>query len=275
MKFHLEELENRLCPSVPTPHDGVILHNPDVVPVFFGSINPTFEQAVLVAVGDYNNSVLPVFGVGAAHAEAPIVLPYPGTLTNGSLTALLNADTQNGTLPSPSANTLYMIFVPQAAMGDVPNAGSYHGGAGFGGSPFPFTVCFTVGPNAGPYGVFHEYAEAVTDPYPGFPGHEGWYGDNFTQEIADLGGGASVNMDGFPVAVVMGPQGQLIPSTPSPPTPLPLPPPSPSPVTVLGIPDFFAQIEQEILAIWSAWISYEEQLFSLEVQLWQQLYGGF
>lgn len=205
--FELELLEERVCPSVPTYHGGPVIQNPQVFTLFVGNYSQSFDQAISVATGDYTK-ILGVFGVQSASRDGVAVIPYPGQLTNASLSNLLVQQIQAGVVPQPSPNQVDMIIVQQASMPDVPNAGAYHTWTYDNGVAVPFTVSFSVGPNAGTYGIFHEYAEVTTDPFV-----TGWFGTNYNEEIADLAGGATFSLDGFTTAAqVVGPDGNFISS---------------------------------------------------------------
>ena len=275
-RLQLEILEERACPSAPTYHGGPIIQDPAVATLFVGAYNPIFDQAVSVAVANYTQ-ILGVFGVhNDASRNGTVTIGPTGPLTNQQVGSLLGQEIAANVLPQPlSPNQMYMVFLDQGSVSDIPNAGAYHTWTTYNGTPIAYTVCFLTGPNAGPYGIFHEYAEATTDPFPGWAGHEGWYTGNY-QEIADLANGASFSLDGFPAATVVGPNGQLITGPTSVVTTNPPPqPPTQPPVSVIDTTTFgvnlFNFFEQEITALESLWQSWLTEVVSLETQLWNQL----
>lgn len=266
MKLSLECLEARVVPSAPTYHGGPVLQNPAVSTAFIGGYNQQFDSALSVAAGDYTR-ILGVFGVQSASRDGTVTLPSPGTLTNAQLGDYLTQQINAGVLPQPSPNQLYFLCIAQSSMPDVPNAGAYHSYFYYNGQAYPYAVVFTVGPNAGTYGVFHEYAEAVTDPLV-----NAWYGNGIDDEVADAAGGDTFSLDGFnTAAAVISPDGSLV-TGPTPFTPIgsSLPPltSTPSPSVFFGLPTF------DFNSILSAWLSGVEQLvdeiFAAETTLFQQ-----
>lgn len=264
-RLQLELLEDRCVPSAPTYHGGPIIQNPAVATLFVGAYNQNFDQAVSVATGPYTQ-ILGVFGVHEATRNGTVTIPSQGTLTNAQVGQLLDQEIAAGVLPQPlSPNQMYMVFLNQSSVADVPNAGAFHTWTYYNGTPIVYTVGFLAGANAGTYGVFHEYAEATTDPFT-----TGWYGDNYNQEVADLGLGNTFPMAGFQVATLMGPNGQFItgPTTTTSPVTQPNPPPPPtitSTISLGGFGDLFSSWEQEIVSWLNSIWQLEQQWINAEL----------
>lgn len=166
-------------PTLPTvvPGSGRVLANPAVVPIFFSSDSlqssiVTFLQAYLGRSAAWK--IMSEYGVGAGTVSAPVVLtPTPAALTDPGVQSLLNARIADGTLPRPTANTLYAIYFPTATTitfgsdTSCKTFGGYHYAAELpDGTRYPYIVVPRCGRGLGSVTATtsHELTEAATDP---------------------------------------------------------------------------------------------------------------
>jgi len=250
------------------------MQNPAVATVFVGGYSQLLDTAISTATSNTYTGNLGIFGVQSATRNGSLVTGNPGVLTSPQIANYLDQLIASNQVPQPlSSNQMYMLVLSnQTTIPDLPNAGAYHSETSYNGVPVVFTVVSAVGPNAGTYGVFHEYAEAATDPL-----FDGWYGSSpLTEEIADLAHGSDYNLQGVDAAAVVGPSGQLITSA-TPFTPIQQPPPPvvsfpsinlPGDGFLGGIVAFWEQEIDEIIGLWQQW---EAQVLSWETALWGEI----
>lgn len=276
MRPTLETLEDRCAPSTaPTYHGGLVQQDPAIATLTAGTQPTNFQAMVNTLVNNYLATDLGVFGVRSASWNGNAQVGDPGPLANADVQQLLVQEINAGALPQPLSRDQQYLVILNHPITDVPGAGAYHSNFYDGNQLVIYDVVWATNPAAyDTYGLYHETAEAATDPT-----GTGWYADGVTNgEIADLAPGDGFNLEGFDAAVVMGPDGQFI-AGPTPYTPLSQssPPPPPSPTTPIWMPTggVFDQIaswwQQEIDAIVSAWQAWEAQFASIEAQLWTSL----
>jgi hypothetical protein len=170
-----------------TDAGGPVLTAPQLVTVTF----PGYAEAAHVqglgawiASSDWISSIGKDYGVGPGSQVAEVVLPSaaPGTLSDQDIQQLLAGDIANSTLPAPTPNTLYVLYIPAstaatsfaggpdcgAALGHI--VGGYHWEAQPStGTPFPYAVIASCEGQAEAdldLSASHEIAEGLTDPFP-------------------------------------------------------------------------------------------------------------
>lgn len=279
MVLKLEQLENRWVLSAPTYHGGLVMQNPAVSTVFVGGYSQKFDEAISLATGIFTQN-LGAFGVQSATRNGTITTGSPGILQNTTdIGNLLDSLIASNQIPQPlSPNQMYILVLGnQTIVPSVPNGGAFHSEAFYDGTPIVYVVVFSTGPNAGTYGVFHDYAEAATDPL-----FNGWYGDDpSTQEIADLANGFDYDLRGLDAAAVVGSNGQLITSPTNfvPVTGLTTNPSNSTTSPTFPIlfsnfnlgTNFFTIWQQGIDSLVSFWESWESNLLGIEARLWNAL----
>jgi hypothetical protein len=170
-------------PQIPD-NGGPILANPEIVTVTFPGY--AFESDVQ-AFGAWvpGSAWLPAvgaeYGIGAATASAVVLTSdaAPASASDATTRALLDARVADGTLPTPGANTLFVLYYPPSTTvtgfdgGPICNGvlGGYHWEGSIGGRNTPYAVVPVC--STGAQAVFyaeaaagHEIVEAVTDPFP-------------------------------------------------------------------------------------------------------------
>jgi hypothetical protein len=186
-----------------TYRGGPLLSAVEVVTVFWGaapmeSLNAFFSFVLaspyLVQLSEYST---PKYAIGAGRlaGTAQVSHPAPGaSVTDAAIQQMLEGEVARQSLPAPTANTLYFVFLPpgvtvvagkdrscQAFCGyhDRSNGGLYYAAV-----PYPNCAGCTGGLtvlDALTSVCSHELAEAITDPVPG----QGWY-DDANGEIGDI-----------------------------------------------------------------------------------------
>jgi hypothetical protein len=224
----LEILEDRTVPTNITYHGGPTIPHVQVDNIVTGQ-QPVDTTALMQAlVRDYLPLLGPNYSIGAGTLRSAITAnPLSGSTINDNMVQnLILQEINSGAVPPPDGNQLYFVFL---APGQTSPMGSYHSGffavrdsSGYhivtngqpsGGVLIPITYAVSVidaaHPDQLPRWASHELAEAVTDP----DGITGFYDDGLggNGEVADIY--ALQNpflLDGYNVAVLSGPQGQMI-----------------------------------------------------------------
>ncbi len=202
-----------LAPSAArlTYRGGPLLTAVEVVTVFWGAawneakaqgtaqgLNDFFQFVVsspyLDQLGEYNTPVQTI-GRGRYAGTARVIDPAPaGSVTDKAIQDMLQGEVARKSLPAPTANTLYFVFLPP---GVSVVAGSERSCQAFCGyhdrsasalfyAVVPYPNCSGCLGALGPLDALtsvcsHELAEAITDPVPG----QGWY-DDANGEIGDI-----------------------------------------------------------------------------------------
>jgi hypothetical protein len=242
----LEVLEDRTVPTNITYGGGPLLTHVRVNDIVMGA-QPVDTSALMQAlVRDYLPMLSPYYNVGAGTLRSiASATPFAGNPSNAQVQNLVLREINAGVVAAPDASQLYFVFLaPGQSVSDytIPDLGGYHSAflaihdaTGYHlptpGAVYPSPPQFVVIPYAVQYGqdsqhiqkgASHELAEAVTDPQP-FSGYADRSGDLANGEVADIYDfDAPFLLDGYQVAVLSGPQGQMIGTPIPPPTPIPL-----------------------------------------------------
>jgi len=193
-----------------TDAGGPVLVNPALVTVTFPGY--ALEQQVqtydtFLAGSDWLATIGKDYGVGAGTAtQVVLASAAPSSLTDDDVEQLLQARIGDQTLPSPTADTLYVVYIPVgtdetdfagyddcgAAQGHI--VGGYHWESTAQGAPFAYAVvssCQGQSLSDLELAASHEIAEGATDPFPASNPAWGiadpknpWHYDN--SELADL-----------------------------------------------------------------------------------------
>jgi hypothetical protein len=233
----LERLERRDVPTV-TYHGGGVLPNVEVQALYYGSdwynnatyFNQTgYLEGFLNSVvhGSYMDALTNAgYGVGRGSFDAGRIgtanLNKAYYLTDAGIQSAVQGYITNGTLKSPDANRLYVVFVEDNVAVSTPSGNSqrdflgYHGA--FAGRDYygyaadiHYAVISYQGGSIGNASLYwlsalngitdvasHEIAEAVTDPNVAYRGL-GWYDDAANGEIGDITNGQTVFLNGYAV----------------------------------------------------------------------------
>ncbi len=191
-----------------TYRGGPLLTAVDVVTVFWGSawqaqsdqidkIN-AFYDAILQSGYMDNLSEYSVSGQTIGHgtrvATATVSTSEPGTSVTDDAIRTFLQDAVGSSLPAPTANTLYALYLPAGTTVTMGGSASCQSFCGYHDST-DSSIYYSVVPNPGCTGCLgglqpfdaltsissHELAEAITDPVPG----TGWY-DDANGEIGDI-----------------------------------------------------------------------------------------
>jgi hypothetical protein len=235
-KLELESLEDRLAPTV-TFHGGALLPHVEAQAVYLGSdwtanSSATAQANTLDAFvaslvnGPYMDMLSGAgYNVGRGTASAgafdPLSLNKNALLTDATIQSDLQLAINSGTVNSPDANRLYVVFVEDnVAVGLADGTMSrkdflgYHGAfAGTNRAGTPADIRYAVIPYPG--GTIgnlavpnvsalqsmtevasHEIAESVTDPDVDY-GALGWYDDALNEEVADIADEQMVVLGGY------------------------------------------------------------------------------
>jgi hypothetical protein len=233
----LERLEGRDVPSV-TYHGGGVLPHVEVQALYYGSDwynNTTYYNQTGHLDGFLNNAVQGSYmdslanagyGVGRGSFDAGKIgtasLNKAYYLSDANIRSALQGYISNGTLRSPDANRLYVVFVEDNVAVSSPAGNSqrnflgYHGafagrdaygyaadihyavitypGASIGNASLPWLSALDGITQV----ASHEIAEAVTDPNVNYKGL-GWYDDAANAEIGDITNNQTVFLNGYAV----------------------------------------------------------------------------
>jgi hypothetical protein len=227
--LRLEALEDRFVPTV-TYHGGNLLFHVEVQGVYLGSAwqnNSSLFQSTgqyEAYLGDIVNSgyfdMLSDTGpghyaIGRGSSTPGVIIPKSLNsnffLQDSTIRSTLQTYITNGSLASPDANRLYVVFVEpdiavqmgQGGAESIHNFLGYHGAyAGRSASGFAADIRYAIITypngrvhNAGVPGLTpfqdatevasHEIVEAATDPDVNYK-TLGWYDDDYNEEISDL-----------------------------------------------------------------------------------------
>jgi hypothetical protein len=193
-----------------TYRNGPLLTSVQVVSVFWGAawngaqqataqqlnafLRFVVDSAYLDQLGEYNTKQQTI-GRGRFAGTATVTDPAPGTsVTDGAIQQLVDQQVGRKSVPAPTPNTLYCVFLPP---GVTVVAGTdrscqvfcgYHdrSASGLFYAVLPYPDCAGCLADLAPIDALtsvcsHELAEAITDPVPG----QGWY-DDANGEIGDV-----------------------------------------------------------------------------------------
>jgi hypothetical protein len=195
-----------------TYRNGPLLTNVEVFTIFWGTAwndaanSPLIEQmnaffayiltsTLIDQLGEYSVPGKTI-GHGTVVGTKTITDPSPGkSVTDAALQQFLQAQISGGTLPAPSANTLYFLFLPPATQVKQGTSASCKDFCGYHEATPTSDIFYAVMPFPGCSGCLggletlpaltstssHELCESITDPIPG----QGWYDDN-NGEIGDI-----------------------------------------------------------------------------------------
>jgi hypothetical protein len=225
----LEVLEDRTAPTVDIVYSGgPTIQHVQVNNIVMGAqpMNTTVLMQDLVR--DYLPLLGPYYGVGAGTLRSSMsVAPFIGTPSNAGIQNYLVQEMNSGAIPAPGGNQVFFIFLPPGqTISDVAGTDTtgyhsnfyvYHDASGYHEAsvvpygttliPVYYAVSLGTSPSIS-VTASHELAESVTDPNgTGFRDPSNPYGG----EVADIYEFlAPFFLDGFPVSVLSGPQGQQI-----------------------------------------------------------------
>lgn len=232
----LEQLEDRVVPTL-TYHGGGVLPHVEVQALYYGSdwyYNATYLNQTGFLEGFLNNVVHSSYmdaltnagyGVGRGSFDAGRIgttnLNKAYYLTDAGIQGAIQAYITNGTLKSPDANRLYVVFVEDNVAVSMGGGNSqqtflgYHssfaGRDAFGyAANIHYAVITYPGGTIGNAGLYwlsalntmtqvasHEIAEAVTDPNVNYA--LGWYDDAANEENGDITNGQTAFLNGYAV----------------------------------------------------------------------------
>lgn len=224
----LEALEDRITPTNITYGGGPIIPHVQVTDIVMGS-QPMDTTAFMQAmVRDYLPWLGPDYGIGAGTLQSVIsVPPLAGNPTDAQLQNYLQQEINAGAVPPPSLNQVYMFFLaPGQVVSGASGEASYHAGVvtvnNFQTEYLIYGVIYGSSAQQMQVSASHELAESVTDPLGTGYQDLSLNGDG---EVADIYALTvpPVSLDGYSVAVLSGPQGQLIEGPQGPASPLPPP----------------------------------------------------
>ncbi len=186
-------------PQIPVQNSpAAVLSSPKLVPIFFapwtvGGTQHSYsytqhaeDYTSWIMTSSWLSEVGADYGVGTGTRASPVILSDvpPTTVLDADIQTLISQKIQNGTLPQPDANTLYMIFYPQETTIYEDAAHQYQSCTFFGGYHYEFLdsnlggqeIVYAVIPDCTgqpnytmPFdldiAVSHELIEASTDPY--------------------------------------------------------------------------------------------------------------
>lgn len=224
----LEILEDRTIPSVDIIYSGgPTIPHVQVNNIVMGSQPINTTALVQDLVRDYLPLLNPYYGIGTGTLRSSIsVAPLPGNPSNAQLQNYILQEINSGAVPRPDGNQVYLTFLaPGQTVSELAgtDATGYHSGfsvfhdaTGYHiasvvpiGTPIiPVYYAVAFGNDSRSVTASHELAESVTDPNgTGFRDPTNLLGG----EVADIYEGLPPYiLDGFPVSVLSGPQGQKI-----------------------------------------------------------------
>jgi hypothetical protein len=199
------------APAQLTYRNGPLMNAVEVFTIFWGSGWKTAPQSDMIAklngffdfiltsplidqLSEYSTTALKI-GHGRRTGSVTLTTNSPGTsVTDKALQAFLKQQTAAKTVPKPTANTLYFIYVPpgvRVVMGGSSSCQAFCGyhnsfGSGIFYAVMPYPGCTGCVGGLAPFDALtstssHELCEAITDPIPG----QGWY-DDANGEIGDI-----------------------------------------------------------------------------------------
>jgi len=194
-------------------NNGPLLSAVEVFTVFWGtawqqsplsdtvqSINSFFDfiltSPLMDQLAEYSTQGQ-MIGRGSRSGTTTITTPDPGTsVADSDIQNMLNTAIANNSLPQPTSNTLYFVYLPSGVTVTAGGSSScqtfcgYHdainGQIFYAVMPYPDCAGCTSNSNLSVFNALtvtssHELCEAVTDPVPG----QGWYDQN-NGEIGDI-----------------------------------------------------------------------------------------
>ena len=212
--LHKPEEEMAMAAAAPAQlvyNNGPLLTAVQVYTIFWGSawqqspasdmatnLNGFFDyiltSSLMDQLAEYSTSGQTI-GHGRRIGTTTITTPEPGsTVADSDIQQLLNNGIANNTLPQPSANTLYFVYLPSGVTVTQGGSSSCQAFCGYhdniNGQIFyavmPYPDCQGCTGNLAAFDALtstssHELSEAITDPIPG----QGWYDQN-NGEIGDI-----------------------------------------------------------------------------------------
>ncbi len=216
----VEVLEPRECPSTPAPtyHGGPELAHVQVNDVFLGSAwsglgaeHSVIDATMASLASGANAASWAPFGPGTGRLASSSLLAglgVGGTVSDREVQLALKLAMFCGKVPPPGPDSLYVVILPPGVSVGVPGAVAYHSSLNYLGGQVSYAVVPLQAESAYTTVVLsHELDEAVLDPVP----LTGWNAGAATTEPADLAGGATRQLNGQSVAVVIGPDGKPVP----------------------------------------------------------------
>lgn len=229
----LEILEDRTIPSVDIIYSGgPTIPHVQVNNIVMGSQPINTTALVQDLVRDYLPLLNAYYGIGPGTLRSSIsVAPLPGNPSNAQIQNYIVQEINRGAIPPPDGSQVYLTFlapgqtVSELAGTDATGYHSgfsvYHDATGYHiatvvpiGTPLiPVNYAVAFGTDSRSVTASHELAESVTDPN----------GTGFRDPTNPLGGEVAdiyeslppFILDGLPVSVLSGPQGQKIASDPA------------------------------------------------------------
>ncbi len=213
-----------------TYHGGPLIDNVAIVAAFWGSAWQAQSTLIAALQGFFNYIVTSSFvdllaeystasqsiGRGTLTGAFAIADSEPGdgtTVSDAQIQAALQQWTQDGTLPAPTPNSLYFVFLPQgvtSTMGGAASCQQYCGYHGSVGSIFyalmPFADCAGCSQDNEldtlTVIASHELAESITDPSWTATSGTGWFDDTTGEEIGDVCTGNTTQLGNYLVQQV-------------------------------------------------------------------------
>lgn len=192
-------------------NNGPLLTAVQVFTIFWGTAwqDPSFSDLVaninnffsfiltsplMDQLAEYNTQEFSI-GHGSLIGTTTMTTSDPGSsIDDSNIQQMLNDSITNGTLPQPTSNTLYFVYLPSGTTVTQGGASSCQTFCGYhdtiNGQVFyavmPYPDCAGCTSNLSVFDALtatssHELSEAVTDPIPG----QGWYDPN-NGEIGDI-----------------------------------------------------------------------------------------
>lgn len=225
----LEVLEDRTAPSVNILYSyGPTIPHVQVNNIVMGPQPINTTALVQDLARDYLPLLGPYYGIGAGTLRSSIsVAPLPGNPSNSQIQNFILQEINSGAIPPPDGNQVYFTFLAPGqsvsglagtdATGYHSNFYVYQDPSGYhmasivplGTNLIPVYYAVTLGTtNSISITASHELAESATDPT----------GMGFRDPINPFGGEVAdiyeylgpFLLDGFPVTILSGPQGQKI-----------------------------------------------------------------
>jgi hypothetical protein len=119
---------------------------------------------------------------------------------DGKIVTEINKDIQEGTIPTPETDTLYVIFLPpyNVTANMIKNHwAGYHGSSTYGSGRYAYAVISYQNTDAIDSVVSHETYEATTN-----PDNQGYWDDASLSEIADICDWVPIVIDGISIQKV-------------------------------------------------------------------------
>lgn len=207
-----------------TYRGGPLLTAVEVFTVFWGSAwQQSANNAVMNQMNQFFDYILTsplmdqiseysvagqTIGHGTRTGTTVITSPAPGaTVQDSAIQSMIQQEISAGILPTPNANTLYFVFLPDGVAVEQGGSASCQSFCGYH-DTFGSNIYYAVMPYPGCSGCTgglavldaltstssHELCESITDPIPG----EGWY-DDTNGEIGDICAWKTKQLGGYTV----------------------------------------------------------------------------